>query len=151
MPRSREAPRRRLSSGISSGIDNSWFYVGLFPALYHTLGAWRPEQVRWVINYFLLLDGEKFSTSRRHAIWVQDVPATTTVRRVLADYHPNVPGLSLTQAALQSPQAEAEAEDDGAPSLPLTPVDFDPRTALRSSAATPLLARRGGSPSRHAV
>ena len=62
------------------GFDNGYFYGVLFPALWM---AYDPD-IRlprsFVVNEFLRLDGAKFSTSRGHAIWGQDI-----LRRVPSD------------------------------------------------------------------
>ena len=54
------------------GFDNGYFHALLFPAL---LMAFDPA-VRlpsgFVTNEFYLLDGEKFSSSREHAIWARE-------------------------------------------------------------------------------
>lgn len=49
------------------GFDNSWYHTLLFPAVYLALGL-TPPKVH-IVNELLDLDGEKFSTSRRHLIW----------------------------------------------------------------------------------
>ncbi|MFI9318409.1 class I tRNA ligase family protein [Kitasatospora aureofaciens] len=61
------------------GYDNGWFHAVLFPAV---MKAYDPEvtlPAAFVSNEFYRLDGLKFSTSRRHAIWLldalRDVPA----------------------------------------------------------------------------
>lgn len=54
------------------GSDNAWYYLTLLPA---TLLALDPDTVlptALMSNKFLLLDGQKFSTSRRHAIWGEE-------------------------------------------------------------------------------
>ncbi|MFF8946819.1 class I tRNA ligase family protein [Streptomyces sp. NPDC014864] len=51
------------------GFDNGYFHAVLFPALYL---AWDPELPlarAFVVNEFYRLEGRKFSTSRRHAVW----------------------------------------------------------------------------------
>jgi methionyl-tRNA synthetase len=54
------------------GFDNGYFHALLFPAL---LMAYDPA-IRlpsgFVTNEFYLLDGEKFSSSREHAIWARE-------------------------------------------------------------------------------
>ncbi|WP_158074105.1 class I tRNA ligase family protein [Micromonospora sp. CB01531] len=49
------------------GFDNSYFLSVVFPAIWLALGLRPPS--RLVANEFLRLDGRKFSTTRRHAIW----------------------------------------------------------------------------------
>jgi methionyl-tRNA synthetase len=58
------------------GIDNGWFHAVLFPAVWAAYDpAIRPPST-FVVNEFYRLEGDKFSTSRNHAIWVSDFLAT---------------------------------------------------------------------------
>jgi methionyl-tRNA synthetase len=55
------------------GYDNSFYHGVLYPVLYRlAFPEWTPD-IDYVLNEFYLLDGEKFSTSRRHAIWGKEV------------------------------------------------------------------------------
>lgn len=66
------------SSWISCfGFDNSFYYLALIPALLRALDTQSklPDQV--VVNEFLLLDHLKFSTSRNHAIWADELKSYT--------------------------------------------------------------------------
>lgn len=55
------------------GYDNTFYHSVLSPALYKIANPeWAPD-VDYNVNEFYLLDGEKFSTSRRHAIWGKDI------------------------------------------------------------------------------
>jgi methionyl-tRNA synthetase len=54
------------------GFDNSFYYAHLYPQLFAALGL-RALKITFVVNEFLLLDQSKFSTSRNHAIWANDV------------------------------------------------------------------------------
>lgn len=55
------------------GYDNTFYHSILGPALYKVANPeWTPD-VDYNINEFYLLDGDKFSTSRRHAIWGKDI------------------------------------------------------------------------------
>jgi len=49
------------------GSDNAWYYLTLLPAMALALEVPLPRQL--LTNRCLQLDGSKFSTSRRHAIW----------------------------------------------------------------------------------
>lgn len=54
------------------GMDNAYFHTLLFPALYFAYdSSLRPPKC-FVTNEFLLLDGEKFSTSRGHVVLAQE-------------------------------------------------------------------------------
>jgi methionyl-tRNA synthetase len=59
------------------GIDNGYFHAVLFPASFL---AWDPDlplPTAFVVNEFYRLEGLKFSTSRRHAVWARDGLAET--------------------------------------------------------------------------
>jgi methionyl-tRNA synthetase len=61
------------------GYDNTFYHSILSPALYKLASpSWTPD-VDYHVNEFYLLDGDKFSTSRRHAIWGKDVLGPDTV------------------------------------------------------------------------
>jgi methionyl-tRNA synthetase len=55
------------------GIDNAFYYAVLFPALFGVAGLPADLLSGLVVNEFYTLDGEKFSTSRRHAIWADEL------------------------------------------------------------------------------
>lgn len=64
------------------GYDNSFYHSILDPVLYGlAFPDWAPD-VDYNVNEFLLLDGEKFSTSRRHAIWGKEIIGTHGVDAV---------------------------------------------------------------------
>jgi methionyl-tRNA synthetase len=55
------------------GYDNTFYHSILSPALYKLASPeWTPD-VDYNMNEFYLLDGDKFSTSRKHAIWGKDI------------------------------------------------------------------------------
>lgn len=55
------------------GYDNTFYHSILSPALYKIANpGWTPD-IDYNVNEFYLLDGDKFSTSRRHAIWGKDI------------------------------------------------------------------------------
>jgi methionyl-tRNA synthetase len=61
------------------GYDNTFYHSILGPALYKIANPeWMPD-VDYNVNEFYLLDGDKFSTSRRHAIWGKDILGPDTV------------------------------------------------------------------------
>ena len=61
------------------GYDNTFYHSILGPALYKLASPeWIPD-VDYNVNEFYLLDGDKFSTSRRHAIWGKDILGPDTV------------------------------------------------------------------------
>ncbi len=57
------------------GVDNAFFYALLVPALLRAYDPAIRSPHALVMNDFYLLDGRKFSTSRRHAIWGRDLLA----------------------------------------------------------------------------
>lgn len=61
------------------GYDNTFYHSLLGPALYKIANPeWTPD-VDYNVNEFYLLDGDKFSTSRRHAIWGKEILGPDTV------------------------------------------------------------------------
>lgn len=87
------------------GFDNGYFFAVLFPALYlaydHRI---KPPQV-CVTNEFYRLDGLKFSTSRNHAIWGQQIlqhEPSDTVRFHLAYGGPERRQTNFTMSDYQS-------------------------------------------------
>jgi methionyl-tRNA synthetase len=54
------------------GIDNAFYYAVLTPAVLLAAGLPPGLLGGLVVNEFYALDGLKFSTSRRHAVWAED-------------------------------------------------------------------------------
>ncbi|MDQ2959162.1 MAG: class I tRNA ligase family protein [Actinomycetota bacterium] len=55
------------------GYDNTFYHSIFVPALYRlAYPGWTPD-IDYNLNEFSLLDGSKFSTSRRHAVWGKDI------------------------------------------------------------------------------
>lgn len=65
-----------VSSVTFLGFDNSYYYAVLLPALAIVLSREHLLPTGYVTNFFLHLDGEKFSASRNHAVWVNDLTRT---------------------------------------------------------------------------
>lgn len=64
------------------GYDNSFYHSILYPVLYRlAYPDWNPD-VDYHVNEFYLLEGQKFSTSRRHAIWGKEILTPDTVDAV---------------------------------------------------------------------
>lgn len=55
------------------GFDNTYFYLVLLPVVYLALGLEHLLPQGFVSNQFLHLDDSKFSTSRRHVVWADDL------------------------------------------------------------------------------
>ncbi len=58
------------------GLDNAFYYGVLTPAVLAAAGVPGGALGGLVVNEFYRLDGLKFSTSRRHAVWAADFLAT---------------------------------------------------------------------------
>ena len=58
---------------LAFGFDNSFFYMALVPALMWAFddGIHYPDA--FLTNFFYQLDGKKFSTSRNHAVWGDEI------------------------------------------------------------------------------
>ncbi|WP_329203170.1 MULTISPECIES: class I tRNA ligase family protein [unclassified Streptomyces] len=64
------------------GYDNSFYHAVLYPVLYKlAFPGWTPD-IDYHVNEFYLLEGSKFSTSRRHAIWGKEILSPDTVDSV---------------------------------------------------------------------
>ncbi|MEY9910698.1 methionyl-tRNA synthetase [Catenulispora sp. MAP12-49] len=107
------------------GYDNSFYYGVLMPALAFATGAEDALPHGYVVNRFLHLDGEKFSTSQGHAVWADDalakVPADA-VRLALLREAPEEAVVDITVAranALHDPLLDEIREwIDGFAELP---------------------------------
>ncbi|WP_055589247.1 class I tRNA ligase family protein [Streptacidiphilus griseoplanus] len=87
---SADRPRQDWKIVHFFGYDNSFYHAVLYPALYRlAFPQWNPD-IDYHPNEFYLLDGEKFSTSRRHAVWGKEILSPESVDAVR--YH-----LSLTR------------------------------------------------------
>ncbi|MFD0305219.1 class I tRNA ligase family protein [Streptomyces sp. NPDC127119] len=64
------------------GYDNSFYHAILYPVLYRlAFPHWEPD-IDYHVNEFYLLDDQKFSTSRRHAVWGKEILAPETADAV---------------------------------------------------------------------
>jgi methionyl-tRNA synthetase len=81
------------------GFDNGFYYGVFLPALFRAFDPEMRLASAFIMNEFYRLDGLKFSTSRRHAIWgrelIADVPADV-VRYYLAATCPEAEGTNFT-------------------------------------------------------
>ncbi|GAB3473610.1 class I tRNA ligase family protein [Nocardiopsis coralliicola] len=86
------------------GIDNSFFQAVLIPVLFDAYAPGGNLPSKLVTNEFYLLDGAKFSTSRRHVVWALEALeafGSDAVRfHVLAD-RPTGRQTSFTSAGLE--------------------------------------------------
>ncbi|MBB4894213.1 methionyl-tRNA synthetase [Streptomyces olivoverticillatus] len=64
------------------GYDNSFYHSVLYPVLYKlAFPEWAPD-IDYHVNEFYLLEGSKFSTSRRHAVWGKEILGPDSVDAV---------------------------------------------------------------------
>lgn len=64
------------------GYDNSFYHSILYPVLYQlAYPDWQPD-IDYHHNEFYLLEGKKFSTSRRHAVWGKEILTPQSVDAV---------------------------------------------------------------------
>ncbi|GLY28362.1 class I tRNA ligase family protein [Kineosporia sp. NBRC 101731] len=79
---SRETPSADWKIVHFFGYDNSFYHSILYPVLYRlAFPGWDPD-IDYHVNEFYLLEGQKFSTSRRHAIWGKDILTPESVDAV---------------------------------------------------------------------
>lgn len=87
------------------GYDNTFYHSILSPALYKIASPdWIPD-VDYNVNEFYLLDGDKFSTSRRHAIWGKDLlnpQSVDGIRYYLARTRPETRRTNFTLAEYET-------------------------------------------------
>ncbi|UQA92154.1 class I tRNA ligase family protein [Streptomyces halobius] len=87
------------------GYDNSFYHSVLYPALYRlAFPGWAPD-IDYHVNEFYLLEGSKFSTSRRHAIWGKEIlgpDSVDAVRYFLAATRPEGTRTNFQRAAYES-------------------------------------------------
>jgi methionyl-tRNA synthetase len=79
---SADAPQRNWKIVHFFGYDNSFYHTILYPVLYALAYPDWSCDIEYNVNEFYLLDGKKFSTSRRHAIWGKDILSPETVDAV---------------------------------------------------------------------
>ncbi|MEU5978352.1 class I tRNA ligase family protein [Streptomyces sp. NPDC047315] len=102
---SADRPEERWKIVHFFGYDNSFYHSVLYPALYHLAHpGWEPD-IDYHVNEFYLLEGSKFSTSRRHAVWGKDVLTPRTVDAVR--YH-----LCLTRPETERTDYRSASFDD---------------------------------------
>ncbi|MFH7334887.1 class I tRNA ligase family protein [Streptomyces sp. KHY 26] len=73
------------------GYDNSFYHAVLYPVLYKLAHPGWNADIDYHVNEFYLLEGGKFSTSRRHAVWGKDIlnaDSVDAVRYFLARTRP---------------------------------------------------------------
>ncbi|MFJ9698315.1 methionine--tRNA ligase [Streptomyces fradiae] len=110
------------------GFDNGYFHAVLFPALFLAHDEATPLPRAFVVNEFYQLDGLKFSTSRRHAVWAHEALAACGAdvlrHHVLAD-RPNGRETSFNLEALERTRHHLATLWDGWLGRLLTAVERD--------------------------
>ncbi|GAA2343166.1 class I tRNA ligase family protein [Dactylosporangium salmoneum] len=100
------------------GIDNAYFYGIMWPALLASAGVDLGGLAGMsVVNRFFTLDGFKFSTSRNHAIWANDLLADADpaiVRLFLAFNRPDRVGSDFTRESFEAFAAYVQPLLEGA-------------------------------------
>ena len=91
------------------GYDNTFYHSLFSPALYKIASpGWTPD-IDYNVNEFYLLDGDKFSTSRRHVIWGKDILTPDNVdaiRFYLALTRPETHRTNFTMAGYEAVLAD---------------------------------------------
>lgn len=59
-----------------NGMDNTFYFTVLYPAIIAACGVPDAKALGATVNELYLLEGQKFSTSRNHAIWAHEFLAT---------------------------------------------------------------------------
>ncbi|HEY3259849.1 MAG TPA: class I tRNA ligase family protein [Pseudonocardiaceae bacterium] len=98
------------------GFDNGYFHAVLFPAMFMAYDATVRLPDHFVVNEFYRLEGKKFSTSRRHAIWASELLATTdpdVLRFHLLADRPDGRQTSFSLPALEATREHLRTHWDG--------------------------------------
>lgn len=110
------------------GFDNGYFHAVLFPAAYLALDPHAPLPAAFLVNEFYRLEGRKFSTSRRHAVWaleaLREVGSDVLRYHVLSD-RPNGRQTNFTREALQRSRRHLHEHWNGWLERLLTAVETD--------------------------
>lgn len=96
------------------GFDNGYFHGLLFPAVFRAIGA--PPPRAFVVNEFYLLEGAKFSTSRRHVVWALEAlerSGTDTLRYHLLAGRPDGRQTNFTEPEFQRSREHLSRHWDG--------------------------------------
>jgi methionyl-tRNA synthetase len=65
-----------------NGIDNAFYFAILYPAIFAAAGVPEPQMRGATVNELYLLEGQKFSTSRNHALWADEFLASEDAEMV---------------------------------------------------------------------
>ncbi|GAB3998672.1 hypothetical protein GCM10029992_25110 [Glycomyces albus] len=110
----REAPSQDWKVVHFFGYDNSFYHSILYPVLYRlAFPEWNPD-IDYHVNEFYLLEGQKFSTSRRHAIWGKEILTPETVdavRYYLCRTRPEGSAPTSAAPSTTAPSTKASLDD----------------------------------------
>ena len=85
------------------GFDNSFYYLLFIPTLLRALHSQAKLPDTIVSNEFLLLEGQKFSTSRNHAIWADEFSGNAEhLRLFLCLHRPSTENANFSELAFRS-------------------------------------------------
>ena len=115
----------RLGAGLGrleglwhfNGIDNAFYFAILYPAIFAAAGVQAPRMRGATVNELYLLEGQKFSTSRNHALWADEFLTEQDpelVRLYLSWYRPDRYESDFTHESFEAFCAFARPLLDGA-------------------------------------
>ena len=116
-----------------NGMDNTFYFTVLYPAIIAAAGVPEAKALGAVVNELYLLEGQKFSTSRNHALWAHEFFATEDpelVRLYLAWDRPDRYESDFTDASYRAFCEWVEPLLDRGPlaAAPVAPPDLPART-----------------------
>jgi methionyl-tRNA synthetase len=130
-----------------NGIDNTFYFGILYPAILAAAGLARPLLRGATVNELYLLDGQKFSTSRNHALWADEFLAEEDpelVRLYLSWDRPDRYESDFTREGYQAfcdyvrPLLAGTALAGTAPGGPALPAVLAPAELIRAERALQL-------------
>ncbi|MDP9221690.1 MAG: class I tRNA ligase family protein [Actinomycetota bacterium] len=109
-----------------NGMDNTFYFTILYPALLAAAGVPTAKARGAVVNELYLLEGQKFSTSRNHALWADEFLATEDpelVRMYLSWDRPDRYESDFTDASFRAfcdwVRPLLDGGSDGGPAIPV--------------------------------
>jgi methionyl-tRNA synthetase len=148
----------RAWSGVDSawsflGLDTGFYYAALFPALFAAAGV--PDALcvnGLAVNELYLYEGDKFSTSRGHAVWASDLlqeASPEIVRLFMCWNRPDTHSTNFTRDTFEYFRAKitplidkAHATSIGFPTAPVPPETLRAHHALTLESFDPAMAIR---------
>ena len=126
-----------------NGMDNTFYFTVLYPAILAVAGVPTAKARGAVVNELYLLEGQKFSTSRNHALWAHEFLAAEDpelVRLYLSWDRPDRYESDFTDASYRAFCEWVRPLLDRGPlaAAPVTPPDLPARTLPTALAAAEL-------------